>query len=242
MIQTNLSQKEIQMELDLRQRFNQLYAHSSGHTLKTIVINVIQTDGASELVEGDPRRWCEENQIAIQISAPGVAQENGIAEKSVHLVKKMAQTIHKSAGFPPHFWLLSMNLASHILMFSTPRLFGGSVTCYERMFGRKPDVSHLRVPGCLVYYYAYQIKKKVFLMTKPIRVYWLDTARAPARISSITGSPTESSGLPKLSSMKRVFLCLPPTMRYLALRRRLSISFCQLIFNGDKRTGILSIW
>lgn len=66
------------------------------------------------------------------------AQENGIAEKSIHLVKKMAQTIHKSAGFPPHFWLLSMNLACHILMFSTPRRFGGSVTCYERMFGRKP--------------------------------------------------------------------------------------------------------
>ena len=41
------------------QRFNQLYAHSSGHTLKTIVINVIQTDGASELVEGATRRWCE---------------------------------------------------------------------------------------------------------------------------------------------------------------------------------------
>ena len=30
------------------------------------------------------------------------------------------------------------------------------------MFGRKPDVSHLRVPGCLVYYYAYQVKKKSF--------------------------------------------------------------------------------
>ncbi len=88
------------------QRFNQLYAHSSGHTLKTIVINCIQTDGANELVEGATvtRRWCEENQISIQISAPGVAQENGIAEKSIHLVKKMAQTIHKSAGFPPHFW------------------------------------------------------------------------------------------------------------------------------------------
>ena len=148
------------------QRFNQLYAHSSGHTLKTIVINCIQTDGASELVEGATRRWCEENQIAIQISAPGVAQENGIAEKSVHLVKKMAQTIHKSAGFPPHFWLLSINLAAHILMFSTPKLHGGSVTCYERMFGRKPDVSHLRVPGCLVYYYAYQIKKKSFFDDK----------------------------------------------------------------------------
>ena len=47
-------------------------------------------------------------------------------------------------------------------MFSTPKIFGGKVTCYERMFGFKPDISHLRVPGCLVWYYNYQIKKLSF--------------------------------------------------------------------------------
>ena len=150
--------------LSALQRFIQLYMYAlkSGHTVKTIVINCIQTDGASELVEGATRQWCEANQITIQISAPGVAQENGIAEKSNDLIKKMAKTIHKYAGFLPHFWLLSMNLATHILMFSTPELFGGKVTCYERMFGCKPDISHLRVPGCLVYYYSYQLQKKSF--------------------------------------------------------------------------------
>lgn len=56
-----------------------------------------------------------------------------------------------------------MNLAAHILSFSTPRLFGGKAqVCYERMFDFKPDISHLRVPGCLVYYYNYQIKKLSF--------------------------------------------------------------------------------
>ena len=146
------------------QRLIQLhvYAYKAGYTVNTIVINCIQTDGAGELVNGETRRWSEANQIAIQTSAPGVPQENGITEKSNDLIKKMARTIHKAACFPPHFWLFSMNLAAHILMFSTPRLFGGKVTCYERMFGFKPDISHLHVPGCLVYYYNYQIKKLSF--------------------------------------------------------------------------------
>ena len=49
------------------QRFIQLFARKAGHTVHTIVINCIQTDGAGELADGATRRWCEANQIAIQL-------------------------------------------------------------------------------------------------------------------------------------------------------------------------------
>jgi transposase InsO family protein len=151
------------------QRYNQLYAQKAGYTLKTIIISCVQTDGGREIVDGATRRWCEENQIAIQVSAPGMSQENGIAEKSNDLLKKTARAIHKSAHFPPNFWLFSMNLAAHVLMFSMPKLFGGQQTCYERMFGHKPDISHLRVPGCLVWYYNHQVKKLNFHQDRALK-------------------------------------------------------------------------
>ena len=148
--------------LQALQRFIQLYALKAGYTLKTILISCLQTDGGSEIVDGATRRWCEENQIAIQVSAPGMSQENGIAEKSNDLLKKMARAIQKSSSFPDNFWLFSMKMAAHILLFSSPKLFGGKQTCYERLFGHKPDISHLKVPGCLAWFYNHQANKLNF--------------------------------------------------------------------------------
>ena len=53
-------------------------------------------------------------------------------------------------------------MAAHILLFSSPKLFGGKQTCYERLFGHKPDISHLKVPGCLAWFYNHQANKLNF--------------------------------------------------------------------------------
>ena len=45
-----------------------------------------------------------------------------VCAKSNDLLKKTARAIDKSAHFPPNFWLFSMNLAAHVLMFSMPKL------------------------------------------------------------------------------------------------------------------------
>jgi hypothetical protein len=132
------------------------------HTVKAVVINSIQSDFAAELSAGKTAAWCAERGIKLQHSAPGSHKEAGIAEKAIDIVKSRARALHRGAGFPTSFWLLSMVAACHVLLFVPNSVFDGQCS-YFRLFGVIPNVSHLRTIGCLVFFYNWYSGKQNFI-------------------------------------------------------------------------------
>ena len=122
------------------------------HSVLEIVIGTIKSDWASELSAGKVKKWCDEQGIKLVHSSPGVHQENGVAERSIGVVKEVARAIHKGAWWPKEFWFLSMKAATHVMQFWPMTVHQGK-SSYEILYGSKPDVSHLRTLGCLVFFH-----------------------------------------------------------------------------------------
>ena len=56
---------------------------SDSRSIKTIVLQGLQSDWAKEISAGANKAWCDEVGIKLQHSAPGSHQENGVVEKAV---------------------------------------------------------------------------------------------------------------------------------------------------------------
>jgi hypothetical protein len=134
---------------------------SKSRSVKVFVLNM-KSDQAKELSAGNFKQWCDEKNIKIEHSSPHEPRENAIAERMVGAVKAQARALMKNAGFPRNFWFLALCMVCHIMMFVPQSALGGETTPHERMYGDPPSVAHLRVPGCLTYFYNYTANKKNF--------------------------------------------------------------------------------
>ena len=142
--------------------FQEYHTHmrSKSRAIAAFVLNM-KSDQAKELSRGPVKRWCQQNNIKLEHSSPHEPRENAIAERMVGVVKTQARCLMKQAGFPRNFWFWALCMVCHIMMFM-PQGALGDTTPHERMYGEPPSVRHLRVPGCLTYFYNYTSHKKNF--------------------------------------------------------------------------------
>ena len=149
--------------------FQEYHAHmrSKSRSIKAFVLNM-KMDQAKELCRGPVKRWCIENNIKLVHSSPHEPRENAVAERMVGTVKSQARALCKNAGFPKNFWFLALCMVCHIMCFM-PQGALGDTTPHERIYGEPPSVAHLRVPGCLTYFYNYTANKKNFHADRAIK-------------------------------------------------------------------------
>ena len=83
-------------------------------------------------------------------SIPRTPQQNGIAERMNRTIQESARSMLHDAELPYTFWRAAV-ATTVILRNRSPIVSVENVTPYERFYGRKPDVSHLKVFGCHTY-------------------------------------------------------------------------------------------
>ena len=91
--------------------------------------------------------YLEQVSIIHETSAPRTPQQNGTAERMNQTLLGGACAMLHHAGMTEGFWSEAIHVAAHILNRS-PRSAFGWKTPYELMFGRKPEVKHIRLFGC----------------------------------------------------------------------------------------------
>ena len=143
--------------LQVLKRFVAQIASALKLTVGDIIIEGYRSDFGGELSAGAVKAWCEDNKISMSHSTPHRPEENGVAESALGVVKDSARCIMYHANWPPEFWLPAMVIACHInLVCPTTAL---SVTPYELLYGSPPNLSYLRVPGCLVQFKVFSGKQ-----------------------------------------------------------------------------------
>lgn len=122
-------------------------------------VNTIRTDGAKELIEGDTKKFLDENSTLIEESPPYSPESNGRAERANRTVFEKVRTIladlHMMCSLESYkkLWPEAIQCVVYVynrtLTKSTHKEARGK-TPYELVTGNKPDISNLRIFGSQV--------------------------------------------------------------------------------------------
>jgi transposase InsO family protein len=112
-------------------------------------IRFLRSDRGREFINRTMREWAESVGIVMQTSCPETPQQNGTAERCVRTIKDGARAILMGVNGPPSLWSDAVQYVAHVSNFLPVE--GRKVTPHEGMWGSPPDISNIRVWGCLAY-------------------------------------------------------------------------------------------
>ena len=115
-----------------------------------ITVSMLQTDNAQEYVGNPFKKLCEDNGIQQRQSGPYMHESNGIAERIWRTFMDSALTMLITAQLPLSFWDKAMQHACY-LRNRLPHRALALRTPYEMWHGKLPDLSDVRVFGCMSY-------------------------------------------------------------------------------------------
>lgn len=95
--------------------------------------------------------WCMKMPIAQTFTVPHTPQMNARAERMMQTLKNNARAMLYGAGLPIKFWPFAISAAAYLRNRLPHESLPEHASPYEMCFRRRPDVSHLRVFGCLAY-------------------------------------------------------------------------------------------
>ena len=113
-------------------------------------IKVLRSDNGGEYTSNDFTKFCAEKRISHEFTEPYCPQQNGVAERMNRTIMEGARSMLYHAKLPLEFWAEACSTAVY-LHNRSPTTALKDETRFEHLFGKKPDISHLKVFGCVSY-------------------------------------------------------------------------------------------
>ena len=107
-----------------------------------------------------------------QLSVADHPQQNGHAEQFNRTLLEKEETMHHTACLPKNLWNFTLDTAVHVYN-RTPMRRLDWKTPVELVFNKKPDISYLRVFGCLAYVHIPKDQRKDKLTPKAEEMIFL---------------------------------------------------------------------
>ncbi|KAL7288350.1 hypothetical protein TKK_0017683 [Trichogramma kaykai] len=109
-------------------------------------VKVLRSDNGTEYLNNNVKEFLKNLGTRLVTSAPYTPQQNGRAEREMRSIVESARTMLLSKGLPTRLWAEAVNTAVYILN-RTLNSSNSKQTPFEIWFGRKPDISHVRIFG-----------------------------------------------------------------------------------------------
>ncbi|KAI3684116.1 hypothetical protein L6452_33335 [Arctium lappa] len=127
------------------QKFRLLVENETDEKVKTL-----RSDRGGEFLSKSFTMYCDETGLKHHFSAPYSPQQNGVVERRNRMVIEMARSMMKYMKVPEVLWGEAIRQAVYILnRVSTKAL--NDKTPYEAWSGKRPNIGHLRVFGCVAH-------------------------------------------------------------------------------------------
>jgi hypothetical protein len=113
-------------------------------------VKTIRSDNGGEFVNHRVRDFLKEKGIVQELTTPYTPEQNGVAERSFRTIKEGTRTLLLQANLKPKYWAS----AAKTFVYTRNKTLSTSLkdgTPEERFTGDVPDVSDLRVYGCVAY-------------------------------------------------------------------------------------------
>ncbi|KFD65016.1 LOW QUALITY PROTEIN: hypothetical protein M514_22733 [Trichuris suis] len=113
-------------------------------------VKCLRSDCGTEFVNKTVGDFLVENGILHERSPPYTPESNGMAERENRTLVEKARSTLCTRNLPKSLWAEAVYTAAY-LMNRVPNRKENTATPYERWFGKRPSVGHLRVFGCDAY-------------------------------------------------------------------------------------------
>ncbi|KAJ0502796.1 putative RNA-directed DNA polymerase [Helianthus annuus] len=113
-------------------------------------MKVFRTDRGGEFCSNEFNAFCEEHGIRRELSEPHTPQHNGVVERKNRTIMGMARSMLKERSLPNYLWAEAVATAVHAINRAPTSAVQGK-TPYQVWFDAKPDVSNMRIFGCVAY-------------------------------------------------------------------------------------------
>ena len=132
--------------LDKFKEFEAKTTNAAGRAIGTLL-----TDNGGEYLSSAFQNYLKEKGIRHELTMPHAPQQNGVSERMNRTLVGSARSMIAHAGLSNIFLAEAISVASYVRnRLPTTDLKEREIP-YERWYGRKPDVSHFRVFGCMAY-------------------------------------------------------------------------------------------
>ncbi|GAA5820848.1 hypothetical protein JCM11491_006320, partial [Sporobolomyces phaffii] len=119
-------------------------------TQRSVRVKVVRRDGAKENASKQVADFFATRGIVAEDTVPYAHNQNGVIERVWRSILGSARTWLIRSGLPRQFWYLAVDAAVHVYN-RLPHGSNDHKSPYARYFGKVPDVSHLRVWGCVAH-------------------------------------------------------------------------------------------
>ncbi len=132
------------------EKFKEFEAAVTNETGTTI--GTLRTDNGGEYLSAAFVDFLKSKGIRYELSVPHSPQQNGVAERMNRTLMESARSMISHAGLPNSYWAEAVGTAAYVKnRVPTSSLKVEKRTPYEKWYGRKPKLNHLRVFGCAAY-------------------------------------------------------------------------------------------
>jgi len=149
----------LKQKSEVFQKFKEFEAavtNQSGHRIGTL-----RTDGGGEYVSKEFQDYLVSNGITHEVTMPHTPQQNGVAERMNRSLQESARAMLAHANLPQGYWGEAIAAAAYLRNRVTKSPIEDKTPC-EMWYGRKPNLSHLRVFGCVAYAHVPDCERKKF--------------------------------------------------------------------------------
>ena len=110
----------------------------------------LRTDNGGEYTSKEFQEYLKAQGIHHEMTVPHSPQQNGVAERKNRTLVEAARSMLSHAKLPKMYWAEAVATAAYIQN-RLPTSVLKQETPYERWCGKKPDMRHMRVFGCVAY-------------------------------------------------------------------------------------------
>ena len=118
--------------------------------LTGLKIQTLRSDNGGEYTSKEFAKFCASMGIVRQFTNPYTPEQNGVSERLNRTLIESGKSMLFHAGLPLSFWAEAVNTATY-LPNRSPVSSLPDKTPYECWYGRKPDVSNLKVFGSICF-------------------------------------------------------------------------------------------
>ena len=114
-------------------------------------ISQFRCDNGTEYVNKQVEDFFREKGIDYELTIPGTPENNGVAERMNRTLLDKGRCLLLGTELSKSFWFEAVLTATYLTNRTPTRALGDGMVPAERWFGRPPDLSKLRVFGCIAY-------------------------------------------------------------------------------------------
>ncbi|KAK1408428.1 hypothetical protein QVD17_40194 [Tagetes erecta] len=111
-------------------------------------IKALRSDRGGEFTSAEFNKFCSQQGIVRMLTAPYSPQQNGAVERRNRTILNMVRSLLKAMKMPQQLWAEAVRHSVYLLNRMYTKALN-NCTPYEALKGRKPNLSHVRVFGCV---------------------------------------------------------------------------------------------